>query len=410
MLMGLACGEGSDATTVDGEPSERGPYFAATSIWTPETDISMSYSRDTSEVDETLDSKLKAGFESPGWIRPTSHEGAIFVPDGENPTITKYTTDAADNFLEGATISFANSGVTSTAFGAPAWGENMLAKDRAYLTNDENLELIVWNPEAMLLTGKAIDLSEALTAPIANRVGYSPTLGQPVHRGNRVFYPVRWQNWDATLPEPAIVPTGGLLVVDTDTDEVVHLLQDDRLTDTIYTALTDSGDIYLFTGAYGVSYNYVQGSETGRPGGALRVLAGQDTFDPDYYVNLEDKVGARPVTGPVYAGGTSVYMRAYHEEMGGITADVEADPQLLVNQEAWRYWKVDLEGTTPSQEITEVPWGATNASFFSVRKEGRVFLGALGADFSSTTLYEATSAGFVRAATVTGYLQSLSLL
>jgi hypothetical protein len=82
----------------------------------------------------------------------------------------------------------------------------------------------------------------------------------------------------------------------------------------------------------------------------------------------------------------------------------------LESRDDWRYWKVDLDGTTPSQEITDVPWGATNASFFSLRKEGRVFLGALGADFSSTTLYEATADGFVNAATVTGYLQSLSLL
>jgi Domain of unknown function (DUF4374) len=334
----------------------------------------------------------------------------MFVPDGSSPTITKYKQNDAGEFVKGTTISFAANGVTSTAFGAPAWGENMFAKDKAYLTDDANLELVVWDPETMELAGKVIDLSEVLAGPIADKTGYTPMIGQPVHHGDRVFYPVRWNNWYAVPPEPAIVPTAGLLVVDTDKDAVVHLLQDDRLTDTIYTTLTDSGDVYVFTGAYGVAYNYVQGSAAGRPGGALRVLNGTDVFDPNYYLNIEEKVGGRPATGPVYAGGTSVFVRAYHEEQGGINPDIEADPKGLTNQEAWRYWKIDLDGPTLSQEVTELPWGATNAAFFSLREEGRVFLGVLGADFSSTTLYESTPAGFVKAATVTGYLQSLSVL
>jgi hypothetical protein len=44
---------------------------------------------------------------------------------------------------------------------------------------------------------------------------------------------------------------------------VAHLLQDDRFSDTIYTALTDSGDLYLFTGAYGVAYNSLVALEHG---------------------------------------------------------------------------------------------------------------------------------------------------
>jgi hypothetical protein len=172
--------------------------------------------------------------------------------------------------------------------------------------------------------------------------------------------------------------------------------------------MTDAGDLYLFTGAFGVTFQKTHG--TGRPGGALRVRNGEETFDPAYYLNLDEAVGNRPASTPVWAGGTNVYLKAFHEERQPITPEIMAAPNSLLTKEAWRYWKVDLEGRVPAQEMTEIPWTSTDGFFYELPEEDRLFIGVMTADRASTTLYEATPAGFVRSISVAGVLQMLSPL
>ncbi len=184
----------------------------------------------------------------------------------------------------------------------------------------------------MELTGKVIDYGDVIRAPSAAHPGLVPqTSGEgetPFHRGNRLFVPTRWRDLNAVPPQPVLLPAAGLLVIDTEQDRVISLLQDDRLADTIYSVKADSGDFYLFTGAQGVAVHQVLGSA--RPGGVLRVKNGEETFDPSYYLNLNDLVGGRPATRPIYAGGTSVYLLVYYAEKGERTPN----PFELIAQEA----------------------------------------------------------------------------
>jgi len=260
----------------------------------------------------------------------------------------------------------------------------------------------------MQLTGREIDLGPALKRP--DQPTFSVGIQGPAarQRGDRLFVPVRWADWNAAPPANRFINTAGLLVIDTTNDVVVRLLEDDRLTDTIYTVMPDSGDIYLFTGAFGVSYQRVAGN--GRPGGALRVRNGEETFDPTYYLNLDEAVGDRPASTPVWAGGTSVFVKAFHEERQPITPDLQADPGDLIAKQAWRYWKVDLAARVPAQELTELPWTSTDGFFYELPDENRLFIGVMAADYASTTLYEATARGFTRVLDVVGVLTALGRL
>jgi hypothetical protein len=254
-----------------------------------------------------------------------------------------------------------------------------------------------------------IDLAPALAenAP----VGFTPRIflngapGFARQRDGLLFVPVSWRNFDAYA---ALAPTAGLLVLDVENDRVVHLLRDERLADSIYTVVTDAGDLYLFSGALGISHHHVRGTAAG--GGALRVRRGEDSFDPSYFLDLDAAVGDRPASTPVWAGGSSVYLRAFHEERGEINVDVQDNPNLLIRQPAWRYWRVDLESAAPAREMTELPWTSTDGIFYRIEEEDRLFLGVMAADFSRTTLYEATETGFIPSIDVTGTLTVLSLL
>lgn len=369
--------------------------------------IQTTYSAIVQGVDDATDAALRAGYETPARVFPTAHDGAIYIPAGSSPTITKYTVGEGGRLVEGATISFAATGITQVLDG-PRMGSDMVAADKAYLLDPQALEFVIWDPSSMTLTGEAIDVSALLTEAFPDQSAYQPRIflqrGTTRYRDGRMFVPVRWQNNDL---DPPYIAAAGMIVIDTETDQVVDLLVDDRLWDTIYTVMTASGDIYLFTGAYGAATNWLTGA--GRPGGALRIRSGEERFDPDYYLDLSAALGDRAVTSPVWAGGSSVYVKAFDEEHAPLSEAAMMDPNELVRQESWRYWQVDLDGAAPSREVTEIPWGQTSIYTYEIhpydRVQRRLFLGMPAADFSRTTLFEANADGrFEESIDVTGEL------
>ncbi|HEY0713453.1 MAG TPA: DUF4374 domain-containing protein [Polyangia bacterium] len=401
-----------DAVVADagdaGAPEVRsaGPYLGSSTFTMP-GNMWSSYTAVVPTVSDTTDENLRKGIETIGYIAPSSYKGAVFVPGGANPVITKYLSDDQGRLTKAGTVSFAGLGVTTVNTG-PTIGRDMITPDKAYYFDGANYRIIVWNPTTMELTGRTIDLKPLVHAPIADKPDFRPSImgSWARQRGDRMFVAVRWGNFSSN--PASFVTSAGLLIIDTATDTAVRLLQDERLADSIYTVMTDSSDLYLFTGAYGVSVNHTH--KTTRPGGALRVRAGEETFDPTYYLNLDVAVGNRPASTPVYAGGTSVYLKAFHEEKQPITAEIMAAPNTLIAKEAWRYWKVDLESKVAPQEMTEIPWTSTDGFFYEIPEEKRLFIGVMTADKASTTLYEATPAGFIKTITVAGVLQVLSPL
>lgn len=396
-----AAGCSGDSDPAPSNPARDAEFLGSVSIEIPGSDWS-SYTALVREVGDATNESLRAGIETPGWLAPATYRGDIYIPNHEAATLTKYTTDASGALIRGATLSFMSFGVT---FIEPVF----ITPDKAYLFDDTNQQAILWNPTTMELTGETIDLAPFVGAPVADKPGYLPAMLSNYSRleGDRLFVPVRWTNWEA---ETVFVPSAGLLIIDTTTNTPVRLLEDDRLADSIYTVVTDSGDLYLFTGALGVTHQYVRGNA--RPGGALRVLSGTEQFDPDFYINLDDAVGGRPASTPVWASGTSVYLKAFHAEQQAVDDAISAEPGDLLSRAAWRYWEVDLEGAVPARELTELPWTSTDGFFYDLRSDdpansGPLFIGVMAADYGSTTLYEATPDGFQRSIDVVGVLQVL---
>lgn len=388
-------------------PVQHGPYLAALAVQGVQ-ETQSSYTAVLPELDSSADTRLRAGLESTGYVTPSAYGGFVYVPGGATPSITRYAIGDDGTFSEAGTVSFASFGVTRVPK-APVIGADMIASDKAYYYDSTNRQLIVWNPSSMELTGTTIDLAGVLTDDIPS--GWDPFVflnysdGFSRYIDERLFVPVSWRNWD---DPDTFYPSAGLLVIDTERDEVVHLLKDERLADSIYTVLTGSGDLYLFSGALGVAHHRVRGTAAG--GAALRVRRGEDSFDPSYYLDLDAAVGDRPATTPASAGGNSVYVRAYHDEEQPITPEISDDPNLLVTKLAWRYWKVDLTGSVAASEVSALPWTSTDGYFYDIAEENRRFLGVMEADYSRTTLYEDTPSGFVEALQVTGTLDVLSLL
>ncbi len=405
---------GSKAQENSGKPA----YLAA--LATPTADSATTYTVTTPAIDGTIMQYfLKHGLEVDGWASPSSYDGNVFIPHGADPSITKFTVGADGTLEEGDTVSFAGEGVTYVGTG-PLVGETLVRRDKAYLF-DSSFRAIVWNPERMELGDREIDFSSTLKSIVADAPGYTPQIfvepGFVKQVGKLMFVPVRWNDWSAETPDRIIYPLGGLLILDTERDEVVHLLTDPRIIDTIYTVVSDAGDLYLFTGAFGASFNVAFGLQV--PAGVLKIKNGETQFDPDYYLNLEQRLGGRPATTPSGGRGTEVYLKVFYEEEadiydtdGKVKSEIVAEPWSLLSS-GWRYWRIDLEDPGTAEVIEELPWGGTDGYFYRIPEEDRLFLAVLNGakgTLKGMTLYEADGATFTESISVPGTLQALARL
>lgn len=74
----------------------------------------------------------------------------------------------------------------------------------------------------------------------------------------------------------------------------------------------DAGNIYVFSSSYATTQEGIQ--KTSLPSGVVRIQAGADTFDPDYYVNLEEaSVAGRAMYKVWHVTGDYFLLQMYAE-------------------------------------------------------------------------------------------------
>lgn len=417
-LAATAFGCGSDDSPPPATSSDEPKYLAA--IATPTADAYTTYTATAPAIDGTIVQHfLKRSVETPGWTSSSAYAGEIFVPQDADPSIKKFVANADGTLTETDVISFAGAGIKTVDAG-PIIGQTMIDAEKAYLFDNANFRAVVWNPKQMVLTGKTIDFADLLKDVVADAPGYNPQIfassGFVKQVGNLMFVPVRWHNWSAETPDKIIYPSGGLLVLDTAKNEVVHLLRDERLMDTIYTTVSANGDLYLYTGAFGASFNLAFGLNT--PSAVLKINKGETEFDPDYYLNLEELIG-RPATTPSRGRGTEVFIKVFYEEeadmydaSGAVKPEIVAEPWTLLSK-GWRYWRIDVEKEGVAEVVDELPFGGTDGFFYSIPDEDRLFLAVLEGvklNLSGMTLWEVTPTGFEESISVPGTLMTLDRL
>jgi hypothetical protein len=153
----------------------------------------------------------------------------------------------------------------------------------------------------MTLTGKTIDLSEAA------RPGYQLRLSLeqfgPQKRGDQLLVPTSWVGQDDEYRHAM-----GLVVLDTQRDELVHVAQDERCGEAYMSVKRPNGDIYFFPGAQS-SVEHFFAAEQG-PSCALRVLADSQEFDSEYLLDLSMAANGSAASSAVPDGASGFYFAA----------------------------------------------------------------------------------------------------
>lgn len=154
--------------------------------------------------------------------------------------------------------------------------------------------------------------------------------------------------------------------------------------------ITGSGDAYLANAAIAAAAHELGRLDT--PPCALRILAGDDTFDADYVRMLSEVTNAELAGEPVPGGGGDIDLRVLDEELA--TIDPDGATWQITGQMAWRWasWNVETDAITM---IDALEPGTSDVVWFSV--DDHVYGAQTDADYTETKLVELLDGGKVDA-------------
>ena len=192
--------------------------------------------------------------EVPGGASLFGRSGERFfgLGKGEEPTITRFDLGADGVPVEAGTLSLLPYGIANTWFDPGL--VPILSETKAYVIDSSQMQVIVWDPSTMTVTGSfplegvALPAHETLFEP-------DPTL-----RDGRLLIAALHNQEDVT----ASVAT--LVVLDVATDRLERVVHDQRCGGLWDSVLDSQGDLYLATGVWDAAQNRTLGDAvSGKP-------------------------------------------------------------------------------------------------------------------------------------------------
>jgi hypothetical protein len=289
----------------------------------------------------------------------------------EEPTITRYEIDANGSLIQGEQLSLQQYGLSGT------WLDPglvpILSDTKAYLVDSEQMQVIVWNPSTMRITG-SFPLDDVVPD------GYSTTLFEPdpTLRGDQLLIAALHGEGDATAPFST------LIVLDTVNDEVANVTRDERCGGLWDSVIDSAGDTYFATGIWDAAQNRTLGTDIATAPCLVRVNAGEVEFDADFYLELSSLAGGNAAGGLVAGEGDEAFIKVLDEEGFGNIGPESFDE--VWGGSHWQWWRISLGSNEEGQETSSLPLSAGASGVLTV--DGKAYVRNANADFSETTLVQ----------------------
>jgi hypothetical protein len=307
--------------------------------------VTSSTFEKSTKIDPTRGPKLLGG------IVPVVVGGSVYAPDSNAPKILRFDVDENDELVKKAELSFAGVGLTQIS----SFSIYAVSETKAYVYDPTGPRLVLWNPSTMKLTGKEIKLPE-----VAKDGGWTPNLVLelcgPVARDKQLVVPVGWTDQDGNY-----LHATGVVILDTESDEVVSFDEDERGGEAYQSIVAPNGDIYYFSsGAAGAQHFF---ADKKVPTQVLRLRAGETKLDRDYAMDLSKLGTGSAGTGAIPDGATGFFFGSADEKLW---EDRENNGEAF-----YRIWHYDFE-TEASHEVESMPdWAGTT---YYVTVGGKVFI------------------------------------
>lgn len=387
----MAAGCGSDARVIAPENSTQDPgqplYVLGSGV--SGVDNETTYFTPLSSLDASANVDLTRAIERQGVGRLYGADGLGYFAIGleESQSITRYEVSADGRFVEGPSVSLQNYGVT---FMAEANAIHFVSPTKAYYLDWSQLQVLIWNPEAMTIDG-SLDLGSLL------RAGTVPSFSaRLVRRGDQVLFAAGWQDPDFNGVQSGI----SLISIDTNTDALSIQPADDRCRDPGELAVLEDGTLYVMSNFTNVFGKFRGGN--GVDDCVLRVLPGANTFDPEYVGSLAAAVGGAPAVGIVQRDASTLWALTVDENVA--TSRPEIGIGDFLGTALWRWARIDLPSLATGSIDAERGLTVFNDAYFV---DGHLFIPESTADYSSTTLLDVTGDEPVPGISFPGYVGNI---
>lgn len=357
-------GTSGPGSTDDKDGAGNGPLYliAASFITGDQTETYLVTSPtfdETTTIDPTRGPKLLGG------IVPITRNGSVFAPDSNGPVLVRYDVDANEQLVKSAELSFAGVGMTTLS----GWHVYAVSDTKGYVYDPAGTRIIVWDPSTMTLTGEQIDLAAV------SREGWVPSLNfeymGPRQRGAQLIVPLSWQGQDGNSRFAS-----GLVIIDTETDEVIAVDEDERCGEAHTSVEAPSGDIYFFPPAWSSMQHYFV--EMQRPTCALRLPAGETSFAADAPLDLSALGTGSAASSGIPDGAGGFFFTTVDEALwSGVASDVAP---------FWRMWHYEFESGV-AREVSALPPWAGQAYYANMGGELFIIFWEETSTGNRTTLY-----------------------
>jgi hypothetical protein len=293
-----------------------------------------------------------------------AYDGSVFVTNGEDLSISKFSVRDGALALEGQ-VSFAAYGLTTFGF----WINTFVSPDKAYVLNDTR-EYIVWSPASMQITG-TVPLPQP-EAPPGFRLftGYSDRAA--VLKDGLLYQPFYWTDESFFL----FAPESRITVLDVATDRVVgEIVAPCPGLD--YATLDEDDNIY-FSG-----WVYAAGGATVLDQPPTCVFEVPAQGEPRVAFDVASLTEGREGGVLSYVGNGRALLSVLHDERFDLSGGASASELTFAAN--WRFWSYDLAAGT-AQSIDPVDWNAGAQYSFDI--DQRTYMLVARDVYSATTLYD----------------------
>jgi hypothetical protein len=366
LALALAAACGSDDPS--GPPAERPSFLVASSVYSDQSAATYLNYEASLEVDELDRSRA---IELAGGATIAGFGGAIFVGDGEAPTVTRYELDGDGAPVETGKVSFANAGAASTLF--TNW---FAGPARAYvdISGDQRL---IWDPGSMTTVGK-LAISNLARKQGNNELWASYDRGVAVRDG-KAFQPFYWANFDFYT----FHPSSQIAVIDTARDAVASMI-DAPCPGLDVATRDDQGNIYI--GPWTFS-QLLRLSDPAQPENCvIKIPAGGETFDPTWTRSFSSLTGGREA-GALRNIGNGVALLSV---LDPALVPPSTPARQLAGLSIWRLWRVDLASWTGAPIDGLEPF---DGGYYAFLVDGKAVVLLPYEDYSKTQAFEIPPAG-----------------
>ncbi len=224
-----------------------------------------------------------------------SFDSSIFVWERDQVKITRYEVDDNMKLTKGNAISLQSYGFK---YGADL---TFVSPTKAIMMVSEQNKVIVWDPSTMTVT-------TSFDANIPVKPGFDSWPGQIGISGNYMYYTVFYSDYDNLKVYPKMM----VAAVPVDGGTNVQIFEDDRALPGITGYVAANGDVYVMGSNDASSFKAYSSEGNSYPdAGILRIKKGETSFDPSYYINLNEVTGSKGIVGDWKIDDDYIMARVY---------------------------------------------------------------------------------------------------